>query len=182
MATSALWSSPSRAFSCGALDVALGCSWHPCCSWSLRYSPSARIWLSTLASTHLPLPFLLLAHLPLVGVVLPSRFSLEVFVCLAAVIAFGLDDMHHHRPRPKWLTSRVFAGALVAALVVTQLPQWPYSTKQESTLPTALRTAIPAGDPVTITYPYLRDCDSRNRWNGRWTAGTPFAYWEATRM
>ena len=77
-------------------------------------------------STHLPLPFLLLAHLPLVGVVLPSRFSLEVFMCLAAVIAFGLDDMHRHRPRPQWLTSRVFAGALVAALVVTQLPQWPY--------------------------------------------------------
>jgi hypothetical protein len=61
------------------------------------------------------------------------------------------------------LTSRVVAGALVAALVVTQLPQWPYSTKQdllpittkqESALPTALLAAIPAGDPVTITYPY----------------------------
>ncbi len=115
-------------------------------------------------STHLPLPFLLLAHLPLVGVVLPSRFSLEVFGCLAAMIALGLDDMHHDRPRPTWLTSRVVAGALVVALVVTQLPQWPYSTeqdwlpittKQESALPTALRAAIPAGDPVTITYPYL---------------------------
>ncbi|MGH9079291.1 MAG: hypothetical protein ACRDYE_04270 [Acidimicrobiales bacterium] len=117
--------------------------------------------------THIPLPFFLLAHVPLVGVVLPSRFSLEVFMCLAAMIAFGLDDMHHHLPRPQWLTSRVFAGALVAALVVAQLPQWPYSTKpvltlwpittkQESALPTALRAAIPAGDPVTITYPYLR--------------------------
>ena len=105
-------------------------------------------------STHLPLPFLLLAHVPLVGNVLPSRFSLEVFGCLAAMIAFGLDDMHHHRPRPKWLTSRVFAGAFVTALVLTQLPQWPYSTKQESALPTALRAAIPEGDPVTITYPY----------------------------
>jgi hypothetical protein len=119
-------------------------------------------------STHVPLPFLLLVHVPLVGNVLPSRFSLEVFMCLAAVIAFGLDDMHRHRPRPQWLTSRVFAGALVAAVVVTQLPQWPYSTKQilppwpittkqETALPTALRAAIPAGDPVTITYPYLRD-------------------------
>ena len=45
--------------------------------------------------------------------------------------------------------AETFAGALAAALVVTQLPQWPYSTKQESTLPTALRSAIPAGDPVS---------------------------------
>jgi hypothetical protein len=106
-------------------------------------------------STHLPLPFLLLAHIPLVEDVLPARFSLEVIGCLAAMIAFGLDDMHNHRPRPKWLTSRIFAGALVGALVVTQLPQWPYSTKQGSTLPTALRTTFPASDPVTITFPYL---------------------------
>ena len=105
-------------------------------------------------ATHLPLPFLLLAHVPFVENVLPSRFSLEVFGFLAAIIAFGLDDMHRHPPRPKWLTSRVFAGALLTALVVTQLPQWPYSTMQASSLPTTLRTAIPAGDPVTITFPY----------------------------
>ena len=100
------------------------------------------------------LPFLLLAHIPLVEEIVPVRFSLEVFGCLAAMIAFGLDDMQRDRPRPKWLTSRVLAGAFIVALVVTQLPQWPYSSPQESTLPTALRTAVPAGDPVTITYPY----------------------------
>ncbi len=106
-------------------------------------------------STNFPLPFLLLAHAPLIKNVLPSRFSLEVSGCLAAMIAFGLDDMQRHRARPAWLTSRVFAAAVVAALVVTQLPQWPYATSaRESTLPRALRTAIPAGDPATITYPY----------------------------
>ncbi len=84
--------------------------------------------------TGLPLPFLLLTHIPLVEDVLAVRFSLEVFGCLAAMIAFGLDDMQRDRPRPKWLTSRVFACAFIAALVVTQLPQWPYSTPgQEST-------------------------------------------------
>ena len=36
-----------------------------------------------------------------------------------ALIAFGLGDMHHDLPR-KWLTSGVFACALVAALVVTR--------------------------------------------------------------
>ena len=119
-------------------------------------------------STHIPLPFLVLARVPLVENILPARFSLEVFGCLAAIIAFGLDDMQRVRPRPDWLTSRVFAGVLAAALVVTMLPLWPYSTnkvlaqwpittRQELTLPNPLRSAIPGGDPVTITYPYLRD-------------------------
>ena len=96
--------------------------------------------------------------------VLPSRFSLEVFGCLAAMIAFGLDDMHRRRPKPKFLTSRVFAGALLTAAVITLLPAWPYPTQSEpalpqpeSILPAALRTAIPARDPVTITYPYVTD-------------------------
>jgi len=106
-------------------------------------------------STGLQLPFLLLTHIPFVNNILADRFSLEVFACLAAMIAFGFDDMQHRRARPRWLTSRVFAGAFIVALVVTQLPQWPYTTPgPESTLPTTLRTAIPAGDPVTITYPY----------------------------
>ena len=104
-------------------------------------------------STHVPLPFLVLAHLPLVENILPNRFSLAVSACLAAMIGFGLDDMHRHRPAPKWLTSRVFAGALGVALVVTQLPQWPYSTTPESTLP-AHTTDFLTRDPVTITYPF----------------------------
>ena len=106
-------------------------------------------------STHIPLPFLLLAHIPLVSNVLPSRFSLEVFGCLGAMVAFGLDDMQRHPARPPWLTGRVFACVLVAALAVTQLPQWPYPEPGlVSTLPTSLHTALPAGDPVTLTYPY----------------------------
>ena len=103
--------------------------------------------------THLPLPFLLLAHIPLVENVLPSRMSLEVFGFLAAIVAFGLDDMDLHRARPSWLTSRLAAGALAAALVVTQIPQWPYSTTPESTLP-AHTTDFLTRDPVTITYPF----------------------------
>jgi hypothetical protein len=124
-------------------------------------------------STHLPLPFLLLAHVPLVENILPSRFSLEVFGCLAAMIAFGLDDMHRHRPQPRWLTSRVFAGAVVLALVVTQLPQWPYTTKQASTLPRALRMAIPTRDPVTITYPYATDATPQPL---EWQMGSGYSF------
>ena len=105
-------------------------------------------------ATNIRLPFSLLTHVPLVDNILPVRFSLAMFGCLAAIIAFGLDDLHRRHRRPWWL-SRVFAGTLLVVLVVSQLPQWPYATPgQESTLPAALRTAIPKGDPVAITYPY----------------------------
>ena len=112
-------------------------------------------------STHLPLPFLLLAHVPLVGNVLPSRFSLEVFGCLAAMIAFGLDDMQHassttqmvDEPRLRRCT-RCGTRRHPAASVALLDDNLPRDTGSESALPTALRTAIPAGDPVTITYPY----------------------------
>jgi hypothetical protein len=58
---------------------------------------------------------------------------------------------------------------VLAVLVVTQLPQWPYghvATGQTGfrvpaygpapahTLPTILTRSIPGGDPVTITFPY----------------------------
>jgi hypothetical protein len=45
-------------------------------------------------------------------------------------------------------------GVALVVLVVTQLPRWPYATQQAVVLPSSLRQAIPAGDPVAITYPY----------------------------
>jgi hypothetical protein len=105
-------------------------------------------------STQVPLPFLILMHIPLVQRVFPARFSLEMFGCLAAVIGFGLDDMRRVRPNPRWLTSSVFSCALLAALVVTLVPDWPYATQPAPSLPAPLTASIPSGDPVAITYPY----------------------------
>ena len=108
--------------------------------------------------THVPLPFLLLDHLPALNAMLPSRFALGVDACLAAVIAFGLDDMRR-APQGKWFRghrSAVFAVVTLVVLVATQLPQGrgPYSAPPAVALPAALTRAIPAGDPVAITYPY----------------------------
>jgi hypothetical protein len=116
-------------------------------------------------STHVPLPFLLLDHLPLVDDILPSRVCFEVGACLGAVFAFGLDDLHGASARgdPRgtsrpWWAQRWGVGALVgsviALLVVTQLPQWPYAEPTASVLPAPLRQAVPRGNPVAITYPY----------------------------
>ena len=59
--------------------------------------------------TGIPLPFVLLDRIPLLDNLLPSRFNFETDACLAALIAFGLDDLrrspgrsHRHaaaRPR-----------------------------------------------------------------------------------
>jgi hypothetical protein len=113
--------------------------------------------------TGIPLPFLALDHLPLFDAILPSRISLEVDACLAAVIAFGLDDMRR-APEGSWIRrpgSTVVAAVTLAVLVLTQLPPWPwpYSTQPATALPAPLTRAIPAGDPVALTYPY-DDIDS----------------------
>jgi hypothetical protein len=115
--------------------------------------------------TDIPLPFLVVDHLPLLDNILPSRISFEVAACIAALIAFGLDDLwrtvaqgnRDGSARRRWVRGRegaVFAGATLAVLVVTQLPQWPYVAANASALPANLRHAVPAGDPVAITYPY----------------------------
>lgn len=116
-------------------------------------------------STHIPLPFLLLDHLPLVDDILPSRVCYAEGAFLAAVFAFGLDDLRHasargsprHTSRPWWAQRRgvgVVIGAVVVLLLVTQLPQWPNSEPTASVLPATLQQAVPSGNPVAITYPY----------------------------
>ena len=115
-------------------------------------------------TTHVPLPFWILGHLPLVDNLLPVRISFEMSACLAAVIAFGLDDLRkaprytrcaqERTPQSRSVGAVIITGVVLAALVVTQLPRWPYESTQAVTLPTSLSRTIPSGDPIAITYPY----------------------------
>lgn len=117
-------------------------------------------------STHFPLPFLILNHIPLFNSIVPPRMAFGVDTCLAALIAFSLDEVRrderrtslHHGPRRRWATPALRSGPVaVTALVVlavTLLPQWPYATTRAATLPTQIRQAVPAGNPVAVTYPY----------------------------
>jgi hypothetical protein len=111
--------------------------------------------------TGIPLPFLVVDHLPVLDAIVPSRISFEVDACLAAVIAFGLDDMRRE-PKGSWMRwpgSAVVATVTLAVLVITQLPQWPETntSQQVLALPAALTRAFPSGDPVALTYPYDLD-------------------------
>jgi hypothetical protein len=110
--------------------------------------------------THVPLPGLLLTKVPLLKGALASRISFEVDACVAAVVAFGLDDLRRARARNA-ATNRVArrratvaAGAVIVALVATQVPQWPYSSEPGIFFPATVRQIIPHDVPVAITYPY----------------------------
>ena len=116
-------------------------------------------------ATHVPLPFTVLKHIPLLNDIQPSRISFATSAFIAAVIAFGLDDWHLRQSRAQDATVRagrwhVTAAPLLAtltliALVVSQFPSWPYPPEGSTTaLPVNVERAIPPGNPITIAYPY----------------------------
>jgi len=116
-------------------------------------------------STSLPLPFLILDHVPFFNSIVPPRMAFGVDTCLAALIAFSLDKVSRDEraslqrdPRWRWSTPALRNGFLAAGVLVvvavTLLPRWPYATTPAPTLPAQIRQAVPAGDPVAVTYPY----------------------------
>jgi hypothetical protein len=129
--------------------------------------------------THVPLPSWILDHLPLLNNVLPSRFSFELGAGIAALVAFGLDDMHssalattRRSPRQPWLAI-IFWFGVAAALLVTQTPRWPYLSTPAAGLPPAINHAIPSGDPIAITYPFATAYDMQPM---IWQADDNFAF------
>jgi hypothetical protein len=110
--------------------------------------------------THIPLPGLIFTKLPELSSILPVRMSFEVDACIAALIAFGLDDLRRaagcteRRHPANWSTAGVLSCLVTAVLVVTQLPEWPYPSQPTPVFPTQIRQLVPPGDPIAITYPY----------------------------
>lgn len=116
-------------------------------------------------STNIPLPFLILDHVPFFNSVVPPRLAFGVDTCLAALVAFSLDKVSRDgwaslplARRQWWGTPELRNGCLavgvLGVLAFTLLPQWPYRTSPATSLPTQIRQAIPAGDPIALTYPY----------------------------
>lgn len=116
-------------------------------------------------STGIPLPFLILDHIPVFNSIVPPRMAFGVDASLAALLAFSLDNVRRNErtslqdaPGLRWrrpaLRNGFLAAGVLVVLSVTLLPQWPYARSRAVTLPTQIRQAIPAGDPVALTYPY----------------------------
>jgi hypothetical protein len=124
---------------------------------------------------NIPLPFDLLAHLPALDSILPIRFAFTTDACVAAVVAFSLDEIRrrsHERStvsrlhQPSALLPAGFAFTVVAvAFVVTWLPTWPYPSQSVTPLPAAVAKALPSDNPIILTYPYpAAPEDQANLW------------------
>lgn len=149
-------------------------------AWRSRYRPSTQLALILFIlaallslgphltvdgmSTSIPLPFLIIGHVPILERILPARISFETATFFAALIAFGLDDIGQeaallsHMSKPGQRVLRCWRFVIVAVifvvLVFTQLPGSPYATTLGVTLSSNLNRIIPTGYPVTLTYPY----------------------------
>ena len=128
------------------------------------------------------LPLLVLTKVPTLGDIIPVRFSVATAACIAAVLAFAVDSIHRggvHRPElvGRWRSASWRANAALAVVfvvvAVTWLPAWPFSSQSVQRLPAAVVKALPAGDPLVLTYPYpLPADDSAMLWQAE--AGFPF--------
>jgi hypothetical protein len=102
----------------------------------------------------IPLPEALLAHLPLLSSVIPSRFDLEVSLGVAVVVAVGLD----RTLATSGLRSRRGALCVAAAVLALAcyLPHYPLASRplpEEHDVLAALRATVPPGG-VVLSYPY----------------------------
>ena len=117
--------------------------------------------------THVPLPFVLLVHVPLVQGLLSSRFALYTAMFGSALMAIGTDALRRRVAEMRaWpalsLRKRKIIAVMVslAVVVAVALPQLPLhaQTSSPSEVPAFFGSAlakreIPAGSTV-LTYPY----------------------------
>jgi len=117
-------------------------------------------------NTQLPLPFIFLAHIPLLDGLVASRFSLFTVLFGAGVLAIGIDEFYERlrrSSRPEWLNQKfrsilaVGASLAVAATVIApSIPshtQGTSSTRMAPVLTSSQDSSIPAGS-VVLAYPY----------------------------
>jgi hypothetical protein len=114
----------------------------------------------------IPLPFAILAHLPITSGFAAGRFSLFVDLFGAGIVAIGLNVLHARitqSERPPWLIGYWRkAAAVVVVLVVVVVIAIPLLPKRDQRVAAAdtssfftspAAQAIPAGS-VVLTYPY----------------------------
>ncbi len=116
-------------------------------------------------NTHIPLPFAVVSHIPILGVLSPGRLALFTSLFAAAVLAMGVDEVHRRvraANRPAWLPHEraLFAfAAPVALAAIVLVPLVPAGTQAwsktgvPSFFTSEALSAIPRGS-VVLTYPY----------------------------
>ncbi len=115
--------------------------------------------------TTIPLPFDLLARLPLANNIIAVRFTLYAALFAAFLLALGLDEMHARlvalSDKPSRSPVRRLLGlgavaSLVVLCILSLVPRWPFPTAPASVpdyFTSSAADRIPAGDIVLIS-PY----------------------------
>jgi hypothetical protein len=130
-------------------------------------------------ATTIPLPFAIVARIPLLDNILPIRISFVSAALAAAIVAFGLDDYNQrrlgsHQSRSDWRLGAVISCLVVViAVAVFQWPTWPYTTSPAGQLPSEVLNVLRGGDPRAQVYPYDTGMVLPMLWQAR--AGFPFA-------
>lgn len=123
----------------------------------LTLGPHLVVFNKVYFSVHMPEA--ILAHLPVFGNAIPSRYALGMWVCLAAVLSIVVDRLHAslagHRTRLVGVTASL-AVATVALLPL--VPNWPYlqvSAKVPAFFTSSAVSIVPANS-VAVLYPVPR--------------------------
>ncbi len=114
--------------------------------------------------TRLPLPFVVLTHLPLFDNEAASRYTQFLWVFVAVLVAVIVDRwIFEHRDsgaagvgRGRALTSRLVPAALVVLGLISLVPTWPYPIASAAVPPwfkSSSERHVPVGS-VLLTYPY----------------------------
>lgn len=115
----------------------------------------------------MPLPFDILTRVPGLRGILAIRFSFVTGTCVALSLALAIDELHKREagrqagsrswnPPTHLVLSGTRALALTGVVVaLSWIPRWPYPSQAIEAVPAAVLRALPTGDPLVVTYPYL---------------------------
>ncbi|MHB8718582.1 MAG: hypothetical protein ACYDAC_06790 [Candidatus Dormibacteria bacterium] len=117
--------------------------------------------------THIPMPGLLLAHLPVLNNLLPARFGVYVDLGTALLLALAVEALPRTRPAAR---AGLLGGVL---LVVAYLPPLPFPTRA-APVPSFFTTSPHPYAPgaTLLVLPFARDFDSADAM--RWQAAGGF--------
>ncbi len=117
--------------------------------------------------THVPLPFAVLAHMPIIDGLLSTRFALYTALFGAGVVALGLDTVYARvansgvsSGRSRWLTGVIAVGVTLALGVVVSVPLLPTSGQSatRTKVPSFFSSSVLAHDvplgSTALAYPY----------------------------
>ena len=125
-------------------------------------------------NTHVPLPFVVLAHLPLLDGFLAVRFSLFTTIFCAVIVAIGFDQLYRRVKEStrlrglslpwKAAMATLLTLALAAIITIPLLPRIEHTAANTGVSPffsSSAVTTIPNGS-VVLAYPYPRAPKNHN--------------------